>query len=146
MSIATSDPIGPLHAGLQQSVFDRYDVLVCPTMADTTTPAEGTPESHAHLIGKVFTCPFNLLSRHPVLAVPSGLADNGVPTGVQIVGRTFDEPTSCASARPSSTCFPGPTRGCRRRSREEPAHESSFQRPTQCRQAGHPPAGMCENH
>ena len=33
------------------------------------------------------------MSRCPVLAVPSGFADNGVPTGVQIVGRTYDDET-----------------------------------------------------
>lgn len=93
MFIATTEAIGRLYASLQQSVFDRYDVLLCPTMADTTTPAEGMVESHANLMDKGLTYPFNLLSRHPVLAVPSGLADNSVPTGVQVVGRTFDEAT-----------------------------------------------------
>ncbi|MFZ1993607.1 MAG: hypothetical protein WAU75_05810, partial [Solirubrobacteraceae bacterium] len=39
------------------------------------------------------TLPFNILSQCPVLAVPSGWAQNGVPTGVQIVGRTYDDQT-----------------------------------------------------
>jgi amidase len=30
-----------------------------------------------------------MLSRLPVLAVPSGRAANGVPTGIQIVGRSY---------------------------------------------------------
>ena len=34
---------------------------------------------------------FNIASRCPVLAVPSGFASNGVPTGIQIVGRTYDD-------------------------------------------------------
>jgi Asp-tRNA(Asn)/Glu-tRNA(Gln) amidotransferase A subunit family amidase len=33
------------------------------------------------------------MSRLPVLAVPSGFADNGVPTGVQIAGRSYDDVT-----------------------------------------------------
>ena len=37
------------------------------------------------------TTPFNVLSQCPVLAVPSGTASNGVPTGVQIVARTYDD-------------------------------------------------------
>ena len=37
---------------------------------------------------------FNIMSRCPVLAVPSGFGDNGVPTGVQIVGRTYDDVTA----------------------------------------------------
>ena len=36
---------------------------------------------------------FNVMSRCPVLNVPSGFADNGVPTGVQIAGRTYDDET-----------------------------------------------------
>ena len=37
------------------------------------------------------TYPFNMLSRCPVLAVPSGLGDRGVPTGIQIVGRPYED-------------------------------------------------------
>jgi len=29
----------------------------------------------------------------PVMSVPSGFGDRGMPTGLQIVGRTFDDPT-----------------------------------------------------
>lgn len=35
------------------------------------------------------TTPFNTMSRCPVISVPSGHARNGVPTGIQIVGRTY---------------------------------------------------------
>ena len=41
-------------------------------------------------------CPaevFNVTSRCPVLAVPAGRSAEGVPIGVQIVGRPFDDPT-----------------------------------------------------
>jgi amidase len=37
------------------------------------------------------TTPFNAMSRCPVLSVPSGRAKNGVPTGIQIVGRTYSD-------------------------------------------------------
>ena len=37
------------------------------------------------------TYPFNMLSRCPVMSVPSGRVANGVPTGIQIVGRTYDD-------------------------------------------------------
>ena len=40
-------------------------------------------------LGWVMTVPFNILSRCPVLTVPSGHASNGVPTDLQIVGRTY---------------------------------------------------------
>ena len=37
------------------------------------------------------TLPFNMLSRCPVLNVSTGFAGNGMPTGMQIVGRTYDD-------------------------------------------------------
>ena len=39
------------------------------------------------------TVPFNIASRCPVLSVPSGLSRDGVPTGLSIVGTTFDDVT-----------------------------------------------------
>ena len=39
----------------------------------------------------MMTLPWNLMSQCPVLSVPSGFADNGVPTGVQIIGPTYDD-------------------------------------------------------
>jgi Asp-tRNA(Asn)/Glu-tRNA(Gln) amidotransferase A subunit family amidase len=88
----TSEQIGRMHSALQ-AVFENNDVFICPTMANTSTPAEGVAKAHDNLLDSALTYPFNLLSRHPVLALPSGLANNGVPTGVQVVGRTFDEIT-----------------------------------------------------
>ena len=37
------------------------------------------------------TLPFNICSRCPAMSIPSGFAANGVPTGLQIVGRTYDD-------------------------------------------------------
>jgi len=39
------------------------------------------------------TAVFNIASRCPVLSIPSGFARNGVPTGLQIAGRTYDDVT-----------------------------------------------------
>ena len=41
------------------------------------------------MLGWVMTTPFNTMSRCPVLSVPSGRASNGVPTGIQLVGKTY---------------------------------------------------------
>ena len=41
----------------------------------------------------LMTVPFNIASRCPVLSVPSGLSRDGVPTGLSIVGKTFDDVT-----------------------------------------------------
>ena len=42
-------------------------------------------------LGWCMTTPFNTLSRCPVLSVPSGHAKNGVPTGIQIIGKTYSD-------------------------------------------------------
>ena len=44
------------------------------------------------------TYPFNMLSRCPVLSLPSGVTPNGVPSGVQFVGRTYDDKKVFAAA------------------------------------------------
>ncbi len=37
------------------------------------------------------TSAFNLVSQCPVLSVPSGFTREGLPTGLQIVGRRYDD-------------------------------------------------------
>ena len=83
-------------------LFETYDALVCPTWAVTGIPAGdsvlGTLVDGGGDNDQQFMCfmttPFNVLSPCPVLAVPSGIApSNGVPTGIQIVGRTYDDET-----------------------------------------------------
>ncbi|MGC6484948.1 MAG: amidase [Candidatus Puniceispirillales bacterium] len=77
-----------------------YDALICPTTAIPGIPATFDPltepmvingESRSPFLGWVMTPPFNMLSSHPVLSVPSGFAPTGVATGVQIVGRPYDD-------------------------------------------------------
>jgi len=86
------DTLGP--------VLDKFNVFVCPTTAAPAAKADhdpGTDDISINgkrvdpMLGWVMTYPFNILSRCPVLAVPSGRASNGVPTGIQIVGRTYDD-------------------------------------------------------
>lgn len=74
-----------------QKVFDKYDFLICPTMAVDGYPAEGPNQPHQMYEVSAMTYPFNLIGRHPVMTVPSGIASNGVPTGLQIVGRKFQD-------------------------------------------------------
>ncbi|MCR9125651.1 MAG: amidase [Rhodobacteraceae bacterium] len=79
-------------------LLERHDVLICPTNALPAVPAafdhsrdtveiDGTAVDPT--LGWVMTTPFNMMSRCPVLSVPSGFAANGVPTGLQIVGPTY---------------------------------------------------------
>lgn len=81
-------------------VLETYNLLVCPTTAMPAVPADfdstrDTVEINGKavdpMLGWVMTTPFNTMSRCPVLTVPSGRAANGVPTGIQIVGRTYSD-------------------------------------------------------
>ncbi len=90
---------GAMYATLGP-LLEEYDVFICPTNALPAAPA-GHDQSKDELsingkpvnpsLGWVMTTPFNTLSRCPVLSVPSGRAGNGVPTGIQIVGRTYSD-------------------------------------------------------
>ena len=88
--IESIDGMGKMHNALQD-VYANYDVLLCPTLARNTMAAEGCAEAHTDLMENYMTYPFNMLSRHPVMSVPSGFGDNRVPTGLQVVGRTYRE-------------------------------------------------------
>lgn len=90
--LASNQVMGRMYDSLS-AVMAHYDALICPTMAGIGSAAEGELDSMALLRKDAMTYPFNLLSRHPVLSVPSGIASNGVPTGVQVVGRPYDETT-----------------------------------------------------
>ncbi|WP_166828263.1 amidase [Brevibacterium limosum] len=40
------------------------------------------------------TMPFNICNRVPIVGVPSGMADCGIPTGVQVIAHPFDDGTA----------------------------------------------------
>ncbi|PZQ99360.1 MAG: amidase [Cereibacter sphaeroides] len=80
--------------------LEKYDVLICPTLALPAVAADydhttGSTYINGKLVdpefGWLMTLPFNMLSRCPVISMPSGRASNGVPTGMQIVGRTYSD-------------------------------------------------------
>jgi len=84
--------LGPVLAG--------YDVFVCPTNNLAAVKAGHDPWDENFTVngkkvdpeyGWVMTHQFNMLHNCPVLAVPSGATSYGVPTGIQIVARTWDD-------------------------------------------------------
>jgi len=50
------------------------------------------------LTGWLFTPPFNLMYTIPVVTVPTGLAGNRVPTGMQIAVRSYEDLASFQAA------------------------------------------------
>jgi amidase len=81
-------------------VLESHDVFICPTNNAPAVKADHDPWDQNFTVngkkvdpefGWVMTHQFNMLHNCPVLAVPSGHAASGVPTGIQIVGRTWDD-------------------------------------------------------
>ncbi len=90
---------GEMYRSLEP-ILRKYDVLICPTLAVPSVAADHDNLDPCFAIaGKkvdaylqwVMTYPFNLVSQVPVLSVPCGVARSGVPIGLQIVGRTYDD-------------------------------------------------------
>lgn len=81
----------------------EYDVLVTPTLAVTPFahgdfPTEIDGKEVEPLRGWLLTQPFNF-SGHPVGAVPAGISEEGLPVGMQVVGRRHaDDDVLAASA------------------------------------------------
>ena len=82
--------------GVMLDFFQKYDLLLAPTTA-VTAPAVG---ERGRGLGRgfidwdfiPFTCVFNL-SGNPAASVPCGFSSDGLPIGLQIVGRLEDEVT-----------------------------------------------------
>lgn len=95
-------------------LLEGFDALICPTFAVPALPAEydsGDPlEVNGKAVGDwldvLMTVPFNIASRCPVISVPSGRSREGVPTGVSIVGKTYDDVTAFRIATAHEERFP----------------------------------------
>ncbi len=70
--------------------LSHYDALLT-LSALNTAPRFDQPTDSLSSASPIQTIPFNVTG-HPAMSVPTGLGANGLPIGVQIVGRPFDEP------------------------------------------------------
>ena len=71
-------------------VMTGVDFLVTPTMTQPAPAFEGyDPDST--VMGRSFTAPFNVTGL-PAISVPCGFTESGLPVGMQIAGKPFDEP------------------------------------------------------
>jgi len=93
-----------IEAGLEQlrywqgirPFFEKYDLLLTPTV--TIPPFEigifGPKEIAGRKVSPLewmaFTYPFNMTGQ-PAASVPCGWTDDGLPVGLQIIGRRFDD-------------------------------------------------------
>ena len=82
-------------------IIHNYDAFVCPTLSIPSVKADlnlfedkvliNGKEINSPDLGWTLCYPFNMLCRLPVLSIPSGLASNGIPTGIQIVGKPYED-------------------------------------------------------
>jgi aspartyl-tRNA(Asn)/glutamyl-tRNA(Gln) amidotransferase subunit A len=81
-----------------KALFETYDLLLTPTIACPPFPVG--LDNPTEIAGKLvepyawipFTYPFNMTGQ-PAASVPCGFTKDGLPIGLQIVGRRFDDVT-----------------------------------------------------
>ncbi len=76
-----------------EAAFERCDVLLAPTAPSTAFAiGDKSDDPIAMYLNDVFTVPASLAGL-PGISVPAALAEDGLPLGLQLIGRPFDEPT-----------------------------------------------------
>ncbi len=98
--------------GRLMQFFNRYDLLLTPA---TAVSAFDVGQYEVTEIGGIkgpptfdwtpFTYPFNLTGQ-PAASVPCGWTDDGLPVGIQIVGRRFDDVTVLKAAAAFESASP----------------------------------------
>lgn len=93
--------IHSLYATISDAVFEKgYDALIMPTLATPHVPADydQTVEGfmlEGHKMHKSFilalTVPWNVLNWCPVVNVPTSISPQGMPMGMQIVGKPYHD-------------------------------------------------------
>ncbi len=78
--------------------FKEYDILITPTMAcpafelGVSSPSEIDGKKVSLGAWSPYTHPFNMTG-HPAASIPCGWSTEGLPIGMQIIGKRFDEVT-----------------------------------------------------
>jgi aspartyl-tRNA(Asn)/glutamyl-tRNA(Gln) amidotransferase subunit A len=80
------------------AAFERFDALVAPVTPTTAFRiGEKTNDPYAMYLNDVFTLPVNIAGL-PGASIPAGFVD-GLPVGLQVIGKPFDEATVLRVAR-----------------------------------------------
>jgi aspartyl-tRNA(Asn)/glutamyl-tRNA(Gln) amidotransferase subunit A len=78
--------------------FERFDVLAAPTSPTTAFRlGEKTQDPLAMYLSDVCTLPVNMAGL-PGISIPCGFDAGGLPVGLQLIGRAFDEATLLRAA------------------------------------------------
>jgi aspartyl-tRNA(Asn)/glutamyl-tRNA(Gln) amidotransferase subunit A len=75
-----------------EAAFGRVDLIVAPTTPNVAFKHGEKGDPLAMYLNDVFTLPVNLAGL-PGLSVPCGFSAGGLPIGLQLIGRPFDEAT-----------------------------------------------------
>ncbi len=87
-----------LIAGDFAKAFEKADVLLTPTAPSAAFPiGEKMDDPIAMYLNDVFTVPASLTGL-PAVSVPAGLSADGLPLGLHVIGRPFDEETVLRAA------------------------------------------------
>jgi len=79
--------------------YEKCDVLLTPaTPGPAFAGGEKTADPVARYLNDVFTVTVNLAGL-PAIAVPAGLTADGLPLGLQLIGKAFDEATVLRAGR-----------------------------------------------
>jgi aspartyl-tRNA(Asn)/glutamyl-tRNA(Gln) amidotransferase subunit A len=75
------------------AAFERVDCILAPIAPSAAFAIDDDSDDPiAMYLNDVFTVPANLAGL-PAVSVPAGLSDDGLPLGLQVIGRAFDEAT-----------------------------------------------------
>ena len=83
-----------------QGWFERFDIIVMPTLSRTALPIEerlfepidieGKPAGSIRQAWYPYTHPFNLTG-NPAITLPAGFHSDGLPVAIQLVGRRGED-------------------------------------------------------
>ncbi|PWR23103.1 Asp-tRNA(Asn)/Glu-tRNA(Gln) amidotransferase subunit GatA [Zavarzinia compransoris] len=79
-----------LIAGDFERAFETVDAVLAPTAPSAAYAGGEKADPIAMYLGDVFTVTANLAGL-PAMSVPAGLSSEGLPLGLQVIGRPFDE-------------------------------------------------------
>lgn len=72
------------------TAFEQCDLIICPSSAGTAMPLDSDLTPLEYYALDLFTVAMNLAGI-PACSVSAGLAENGLPLGLQVVGKRFDD-------------------------------------------------------